>query len=94
MDTHYHKHAVDQGEFGNISKSQYLENAQGLVNSKPSSNILSKTHTNGNTIVYNKVTNEFAVSDKNSNIKTYFKPSNGIWKQIILEIQFRWCMME
>lgn len=78
LDSHYQKHVVDQGEFGNITKDQYLKNAQDLVTSKPGGDILTKTRTNGDTIFYNKATNEFSVTDKSGSIKTYFKPTNGI----------------
>ncbi|WP_242850149.1 hypothetical protein [Clostridium polynesiense] len=78
LDSHYQKHVVDQGEFGNNTKDQYLKGAQDLVTSKPGGDILTKTRTNGDTIFYNKATNEFAVTDKSGSIKTYFKPTDGI----------------
>jgi RHS repeat-associated protein len=78
LDTHYDKHAVKQGEFGKITKTEYLDRAQKLVTSKPGGNILTKTRTNGDTMYYNKSTNEFGVTNASGNIRTYFKPSDGI----------------
>ena len=78
LDSHYKKHVVEQGEFGNITKDQYLKGAQDFVNSKPGGDVLTKTRTNGDNIFYNKATNEFAVTDKSGSIKTYFKPTNGL----------------
>ena len=51
--------------------------ANNLVNSK-SSNTLTKTRTNGDSVFYNTKTNEFAVKTADGYIKTYFKPSGGI----------------
>lgn len=78
LDAHYKKHVLVQGEFGDITKAQYLKGAQDLVSSKPVGNILTKTRSNGDVIFFNKATNEFAVADKYGNIRTYFKPDDGI----------------
>ena len=75
---HYNKHVVERGEFGYISPQKYLERAQNLVSSKPGGDILSKTRTNGDRLFYNKATNEFGVIDKNNNLKTFFKPIDGL----------------
>jgi len=75
FEQHFAKHA---GEFGNITKEQYLKGAQNLVNSKPGGDILIKTRSNGDTIFYNKATNEFAVKAKGGTIRTYFKPIDGL----------------
>jgi hypothetical protein len=75
LDEHYAKHGK---EFGNISKSEYLEGAQKLVNSTAGSDVLIKNRTNGDKIFYNKTTNEFAVMSADGTIRTYFKPREGI----------------
>lgn len=75
LDSHFEKHAA---EFGNITKQQYLKGAQDLVSSKPGGNILTKVRPNGDTIFYNKATNEFAVKTSDGIIRTYFKPTDGI----------------
>jgi hypothetical protein len=78
LDYHYNKHVTKLGEFGNITKEQYLERAKKLTESKPGGNILMKIRPNGDKIYYNKVTNELAVKASDGNIKTYFKPTDGI----------------
>jgi pyocin large subunit-like protein len=75
LDSHFKKHAA---EFGNITKEQYLKGAQDLVSSKPGGNILTKVRPNGDTIFYNKISNEFAVKTSDGIIRTYFKPTDGI----------------
>jgi pyocin large subunit-like protein len=75
LDSHYAKHV---GEFGNVTKDQYLKGAQNLVNSNSGGNILTKPRTNGDTLFYNKATNEFAVKASDGTIRTYFKPTDGI----------------
>lgn len=49
-----------------------------LIRLKQSENILVKFRSNGDKIIYNKLTNEFAVTSKEGYIRTYFKPKNGI----------------
>lgn len=78
LDEHFEKHVVKQGEFGNITKEQYLKGAQDLINSKPGGDILTKTRINGDTVFYNKETNEFAIRTRDGTIRTYFKPSDGL----------------
>ncbi|MFT9056673.1 MAG: hypothetical protein ABF449_08625 [Ethanoligenens sp.] len=78
LDAHYKKHVVEQGEFGNITKDQYLNSANNLIENQNETSILTKTRSNGDKIIYNQATNEFAVTDKSGNIKTYFKPADGI----------------
>ncbi|MBO8172923.1 MAG: hypothetical protein H0Z33_13670 [Bacillaceae bacterium] len=69
---------MKQKEFGNITKDQYLQGARNLVSSTPGGNILTKTRTNGDKLVYNKATNEFGVVSKDGVLRTYFKPKDGI----------------
>lgn len=75
LNEHYYKHFR---EFGNISKNQYLKYAKKLINSSQGGNILVKIRSNGDKIVYNKLTNEFAVGSPQGYIRTYFKPKDGI----------------
>ena len=74
LDKHFQTHGR---EFGNITKDQYIEKARALINSS-SKDVLTKVRTNGDTLYYNKVTNEFAVLTKDGIIRTFFKPSAGI----------------
>ncbi|WP_018130917.1 hypothetical protein [Effusibacillus pohliae] len=78
LDSHYQKHVIEQKEFGNISKQEYLKRAQTLVTSPPGDSILTKTRSNGDRLYYNKTTNEFAAVTKDGIIKTFFKPKDGI----------------
>lgn len=78
MDSHYQKHIINQSEYGNITKEQYLKKAQEFVSSMPGEDILTKTRLNGDILYYNKLTNDFAVKTKDGIIRTFFKPTNGI----------------
>ena len=73
-DSHYEKHG---SEFGNITKKQYLQQVNALLQSS-GEDILTKTRSNGDVIYYREATNEFAVKSAKDMIKTYFKPSDGI----------------
>jgi pyocin large subunit-like protein len=75
LDEHYEKH---KSEFGNISKDEYLQGARNLVNSEGSDNVLIKIRPNGDVLYYNRATNEFAITDSDGVIRTYFKPVDGI----------------
>jgi len=74
LESHYNKHC---SEFGNITKEEYLEGANRLLNST-SDDILTKTRENGDIIFYNPNTNEFAIKSADGYIRTYFKPTDGI----------------
>ena len=74
LDSHFIKHGA---EFGNITKEQYIQGANNLINSS-GENILTKIRTNGDTIFYNVDTNEFAVKSAEGFIRTYFKPIDGL----------------
>jgi pyocin large subunit-like protein len=75
---HYEKHVLERKEFGDISIEEYLGSAQKLVTSDAGGDILRKTRkSDGEIVHYNRATNEFAVTDKDGNIKTYFKPEEG-----------------
>ncbi|MDI0275424.1 SAR2788 family putative toxin [Bacillus safensis] len=87
LDYHYKKH---KKEFGNITKSEYLNKARKLLGASKSKNILekkSKKKFNGKHryYKYNKKTNEFLSVEKQKDkdvIITFFKPKRGInyWK--------------
>lgn len=88
LDYHWNKH---RKEFGNISKSTYLNKARTLLGKPIGKNILEKKSTkkfNGKHryYKYDKSTNEFLSVERNGNtdtIITYFKPKDGIsyWKR-------------
>ncbi|WP_460263618.1 hypothetical protein [Clostridium sporogenes] len=77
LDSHYEKHVIKQGEFGNITKIDYLKGAQNLVDS-PGNDILTKVRKNRDIVFYRQSTNEFAIKTKEGIIRTYFKPKGGI----------------
>jgi len=74
LDSHYNKHGR---EFGTITKEQYLQGVNDLINST-GPNILTKTEEDGDTLIYNTDTNEFAVITPDNIIRTYFRPTDGI----------------
>ena len=72
FDKHYDKHVVEQGEFGNITKDQYLQKANNFANSS-GSNVLTRTGSNGDVLKFNPSTNEFSIVTKDGVIRTYHK---------------------
>ncbi|WP_148705262.1 hypothetical protein [Methanosarcina siciliae] len=77
LTSHYNKHVIQGNEFGDITIDEYLKGAQNLVSSDAGGNILTKTRSNGDSLYYNKASNEFAVLSQEGTIKTYFKPEAG-----------------
>lgn len=74
-DSHFEKHGA---EFGNITKEEYLQKANELINSD-SPDVLHKTEKeDGDYLFYNQKTNEFLVLSTDGYIRTYFKPDDGI----------------
>lgn len=74
LDSHYKKH---KGEFGDITKEEYLKGANDLINSS-GDDILTKVRNNGDELFYNTKTNEFVVKTKDGFLRTYFKPQDGL----------------
>jgi len=58
LSEHFKKHGA---EFGFTSESEYLAAAQEFASSQPGSDVLVKIRANGNRVIYNVSTNEFAV---------------------------------
>lgn len=77
---HYQKHVITQQEFGDISKEEYLQMANDLINAiGVDPEILTKSEKDdGDLVVYRESTNEFAILRQDGVIRTYFKPSAGI----------------
>lgn len=74
-DSHFEKH---RAEFGNITKEEYLQKANELINSD-SPDVLHKTEKeDGDYLFYNQKTNEFLVLSTDGYIRTYFKPDDGM----------------
>ncbi len=75
LSDHFNKHGA---EFGYTNESQYLKGAQDFIGTKGNQGVLSKVRANGETVIYNPKTNEFAVLSKDGSIITYFKPDPAI----------------
>ena len=73
-DEHYEKHG---SEFGNITKEEYLELANELINSD-SDSILHKTADNGDRKFYDPDKNYFLVLSEDGYIRTFFMPTAGM----------------
>jgi RHS repeat-associated protein len=78
LTSHFLKHG---SEFGFKTKAQYLKGAQDFVATKGDKGVLVKVRANGDTIIYNPTTNEFAVTRSNGTIKTYLKPDPAVHKK-------------
>jgi hypothetical protein len=68
---HFEKHAA---EFGYRSPVEYLQGARSLVSR---SGVQTFTRANGDKLIYDSVTNEFAVLKNDGILRTYFKPKDG-----------------
>ena len=71
---HYKKHKSEFPEFQNAK--QYVEGTKKFLNSPPKGT-LAKTHSNGNTLLYNPKSNTFGVKDANGVPRTMFRPKNA-----------------
>lgn len=76
FEEHYQKHVIDQQEFGNITRDEYMRLAQELVDT-PSDEVLSKQNGDGDTLYYDPGSNSFAVVSADGYLRTFFKPSAG-----------------
>lgn len=76
FEEHYQKHVINQAEFGDITKEEYLALAQELVDT-PGSQVLTKNNDDGDTLFYDPETNSFAVVSGDGYLRTFFKPSAG-----------------
>lgn len=74
LNSHYEKH---KNEFGDITKNEYLEGANNLIN-QVSESVISKTEEDGDTLYFDTQTNEFSVLSTDGYIRTYFIPEDGI----------------
>ena len=65
FDKHFDKHVTKQGEFGNITKDEYLKLANEFIDSS-GKNVLSRTASNGDILKFNIETDEFSIVTKTS----------------------------
>ncbi len=76
FEEHYQKHVIDQQEFGDITREEYMTLAQALVDT-PGPKVQTKQNSDGDTLYYDADTNSFAVVSPDGFIRTFFKPSAG-----------------
>ncbi len=73
-DEHYKKHGA---EFGNITKEEYLQLANDLINNK-SDRVLHKYSEDGDYMYFDQDTGYFLVLSEDGYIRTFFIPNKGI----------------
>ncbi len=76
LEEHYLKHGY---QFGGITKEQYLQDAQALLDADPGGDVLEKIRDNGDIEHFRVSTGEFAVMTKRGRIRTYFKTDYIYW---------------
>jgi pyocin large subunit-like protein len=74
LDEHYEKHG---GEFGRITKQDYLRQAQLLRDAKVDGPILETVRRDGVTTRFDRETGAFIAFNPNGVIRTFFKPNAG-----------------
>ena len=74
LDQHFEKHG---GEFGRITKQDYLRQAQLLRDAKVSGPILETVRRDGVTTRFDRQTGAFIAFNPNGVIRTFFKPNDG-----------------
>ena len=74
LDEHFEKHGA---EFGNISKQDYLRQAQLLRDAKAEGPILQTVRPDGVTTRFDRQTGAFIAYNPNGVIRTFFKPNDG-----------------
>ena len=77
LESHFAKHAAEWGA-GNITKAAYLKRAQSLLNRAPGGEVLGHVRANGDILRYNTRTNEFVVGTAQGQIRTLFRPTDGL----------------
>ena len=75
LTAHFTKH---KSEFGFTNEGQYLAAANNFIDTEGSAGVLSKVRMDGNTVIYNPTTNEFAVVSPSGTILTYFMPDPSV----------------
>jgi hypothetical protein len=74
LDEHYRKHG---GEFGHITKLDYLHQAQLLRDTAVGGPVLETIRRDGVTTRYDRQTGAFVAFNRNGTIRTFFKPNDG-----------------
>jgi len=74
LDEHYDKHG---GEFGRITKQDYLRQAQLLRDAQVGGPVLQTVRSDGVTTKFDRQTGAFGAFNPNGTIRTFFKPNDG-----------------
>ena len=74
LEEHYEKHG---GEFGRISRQDYLRQAQLLRDAKVGGPVLQTVRADGVTTKFDRQTGAFIAFNPNGTIRTFFKPNDG-----------------
>lgn len=74
LEQHFEKHG---GEFGRITKQDYLRQAQLLRDAKVSGPIIEVVRRDGVTTRFDRQTGAFIAFNPNGVIRTFFKPNDG-----------------
>jgi hypothetical protein len=74
LDEHFEKHGA---EFGNISKQDYLRQAQLLRDAKVEGPVLQTVRSDGVTTRFDRQTGAFIAYNANGVIRTFFRPNDG-----------------
>lgn len=75
FEDHYQKH---KGEYGNISREEYLKRAQTLRDTPPDGkNVKEIQRGDDRTSKYDTRSNDFGVYERDGTVVTYFKPTQG-----------------
>ena len=80
LESHAKKHLH---EYGDITVDDYVKQAQELLMSAPSDDIMVLNRSDGSVSKYRISTNDFVVSDESWNIRSAFKPKKGFdyWRE-------------
>ena len=74
LDEHYDKHG---GEFGRITRQDYLRQAQLLRDAQVGGPVLQTVRSDGVTTKFDRQTGAFVAFNPNGTIRTFFKPNDG-----------------
>ena len=96
LDTHYNKHVIQQGEFGDISKTDYVKKANELVNNyvkngESGSLISAISNRDGvSRVIFDKVTNELVIVKPNDIISTFYIPNASYYAKAGCSNAYEW----
>ena len=71
---HYRKHS---GEFGDITREEYLHRAQSLRDTRPGGPVLELTRRDRVIVRFDRASGAFLAFDPDGTIRTFFKPRQG-----------------